>query len=96
MTIVKTSLSDAKPLTKAEIKKFKARKDEDIDFSDIPELDDRFWKNARVVMPNSKEKVSIRLDKDVLEWFRSQQARGYQSRINAVLKAFVEAQQSRQ
>ncbi len=65
--------------------------DEQIDLSDSPELGAAFWKKARLVMPKGKEKVSIRLDKDILEWFRAQKDKGYQSRINAVLRAYVEA-----
>ena len=66
-----------------------AAKDEDIDYSDIPELDDAFFKTAKLVMPVAKEKVSIRFDKDVLDWFRSRAKRGYQTHMNAVLKAYV-------
>ncbi len=50
-----------------------------------------FWANAKLVWPAGKEPVTIRIDKDILEWFRKR-GRGYQSRINAVLRAFVEAQ----
>jgi uncharacterized protein (DUF4415 family) len=49
------------------------------------------WKNARVVWPQGKEPVTLRLDRDILAWFK-QRGRGYQTRINAVLRAFVEAQ----
>jgi uncharacterized protein (DUF4415 family) len=49
------------------------------------------WVNAKIVWPEGKEPVTIRIDKDVLNWFRKQ-GRGYQSRINAVLRSFVEAQ----
>jgi uncharacterized protein (DUF4415 family) len=49
------------------------------------------WTDARVIWPQAKEAVTLRLDKDVLAWFR-QHGRGYQTRINAVLRAFVEAQ----
>jgi uncharacterized protein (DUF4415 family) len=56
--------------------------------------DAQWMKNARVVMPQAKEMVTLRLDPDVLAWFR-QSGRGYQTRINAVLRAFVEAQQNR-
>jgi uncharacterized protein (DUF4415 family) len=52
---------------------------------------DNWYENAYLVTPPSKERISIRLDDDVLEFFRSQ-GRGYQSRINAVLRAFMEAQ----
>jgi len=49
------------------------------------------WTDARVIWPQAKEPVTLRLDKDVLAWFR-QRGRGYQTRINAVLRAFVAAQ----
>jgi len=54
-------------------------------------ISDNWFENAYLVSPPSKERISIRLDEDVLAFFRSQ-GRGYQSRINAVLRAFVEAQ----
>ena len=54
-------------------------------------VDDEFWRNARVVMPApSKASVHLRLDADVLEWFR-EQGRGHLSRMNAVLRSFMEA-----
>lgn len=49
------------------------------------------WKNARVVMPVTKQLTSIRLDPDVLDWFK-RKGKGYQTRINAVLRTYVEAQ----
>lgn len=64
--------------------------DSEIDTSDIPELDDKFWANARVVKPLTKASVTIRYDHDVVEWFKSQ-GKGYQTRMNAVLRAYMEA-----
>ena len=64
--------------------------DSDIDVSDIPKLDKRFFERAQVRLPKKKRSVSLRLDQDVLEWFKHQ-GRGYQTRINAVLKAYVHA-----
>jgi uncharacterized protein (DUF4415 family) len=57
---------------------------------------DAWWKHARVVVPAGagKESVTIRLDRDLLNWFRKQ-GRGYQTRINAVLRAFMEARDGR-
>ncbi len=52
--------------------------------------DPAFWKDARLVMPERKVPVSLRLDRDVLDWFKAQ-GRGYQSRINAALRAFMDA-----
>jgi uncharacterized protein (DUF4415 family) len=51
--------------------------------------DAKFWKNARVVMPEAKKPITIRLDADLLEWLRKQ--KGYQTRINAVLRTYMEA-----
>jgi uncharacterized protein (DUF4415 family) len=66
--------------------------DDEIDTSDIPELDDRFWENAKMVVPVSKKAVSIRLDSDILDWFKSQ-GKGYQSTINSILRTYVNHQQ---
>jgi uncharacterized protein (DUF4415 family) len=52
------------------------------------------WTHAKLVLPPGKEPVTLRLDRDVLEWFRGQ-GRGYQTRINAVLRAFIAAQGKR-
>lgn len=61
----------------------------EIDFSDIPETTDMFWADATVRMPVEKTAISIRIDSDVLDFFR-RQGKGYQSRINAVLRAYKE------
>ena len=50
------------------------------------------WSKATVVMPPAKSAISLRLDTDVLAWFKAQ-GRGYQTRINAVLRGYMEAQQ---
>lgn len=57
---------------------------------DHPGLDDAFWATAKIEQPG-KEAISIKLDKDVLGFFR-EQGRGYQTRINAVLRRYMEAQ----
>ena len=64
--------------------------DDEIDYSDIPELDKAFWDDAKIIYPVKKKLVTLRLDTDVLEWFRST-GRGYQTRINAILKSYVKA-----
>ncbi len=65
-------------------------KDDEIDYSEIPELDDAFFKNAKLFIPRHKDSVTLRLDHDVLEWFKNQ-GKGYQTKINAVLKTFIRA-----
>ena len=61
---------------------------------DAPEaesLGEEFWKSARVVLPTGKTSVHLRLDSDVVEWFRSR-GKGHLTRMNAVLRAYVDAQ----
>ena len=53
-----------------------------------------FWKSARVVMPSGKTSVHLRLDRDVVEWFRAR-GKGHLTRMNAVLRAYVDAQKRR-
>jgi uncharacterized protein (DUF4415 family) len=62
-----------------------------IDYEDSPPLDDSFFSRPLAGWPPSKETITIRLDADVLRWFR-RRGRGYQTRINRVLRLFVEGQ----
>lgn len=65
--------------------------DEEIDTSEIPVMGEDFFRNADLMMPSeSKVPITIRIDKPVLEWFKSQ-GKGYQTRMNAILKAYVKA-----
>ena len=57
---------------------------------DITPTDEAFWKDARVVIPRQRETVTMNLDADLLEWFRGE--RGFQARINAILRAYMNAQ----
>ena len=52
------------------------------------------WTQARLVLPPGKESVTLRVDQDVLDWFRKQ-GKGYQTRMNAVLRAYKDAHQNR-
>jgi uncharacterized protein (DUF4415 family) len=74
-------------------KRIDALGDKDIDFSDIPKLGPEFFANA-IVWPGTKEQITLRLDPDVLKFFRKQ-GRGYQTTINAVLRKYMEAQEHR-
>lgn len=64
--------------------------DADIDYSDIPPLDESFFKKEIVILPQKKDSVTLRIDHDVLE-FLKHQGRGYQTLINAILKTYVHA-----
>lgn len=58
---------------------------------DAPPTDFAFWQDAMLVPPRETERVTLRLDREVLDFFR-RQGRGYQGRVNAVLQAYVESQ----
>jgi uncharacterized protein (DUF4415 family) len=54
------------------------------------ELEEGFWRNAQVVVPPGKKSVHLRVDADVLAWFKAQ-GRGHLTRMNAVLRSYMEA-----
>ena len=61
---------------------------------DAQPTDETFWKNAKLVYPEAKETITIRLDSEMVKWFK-EQGKGYQTRINAVLCAYMKATGSR-
>ena len=70
--------------------RLKKMDDKDIDTSNIPELTESFIKQAEIRLP-AKKQVTMRLDSDVLTWFKSQGS-GYQTRINKLLRMYMESQ----
>ena len=68
-----------------------AMTDEDIDTSDIPPLTEEFFRRARVRMP--KQRVSVEIDTDLLNWFQAQ-GNHYERRMNAALRVYVEAHET--
>jgi uncharacterized protein (DUF4415 family) len=75
-------------------KRVDALKDADIDLSDVPEVPPQMFARAivrRGLKPvPRKAQVTLRVDSDVLAWFRKQ-GQGYQTKINALLKAYMDA-----
>ena len=67
--------------------------DREIDYSEIPRLDANFFREA-ILWPGRKQQVTLRLDPDVLSFFRKQ-GKGYQTTINAVLRTYVAARRRR-
>lgn len=76
---------------KSDLARIDRMKDSDIDYSDIPALDKSFYKKATEAWPPTKQQLTIRLDADVLEWLKAH-GRGYQTRINRILRAAMENQ----
>ena len=69
-------------------------KDEDIDFSDIPELTDAELLQMRPLRMITKMQITLRIDNDVLAWYK-RTGTGYQSRMNEVLKRYKEVHEKR-
>ena len=82
------------PAQRAELKSLAARRDDEIDTSDAPEILD--WSGARrgLFYRPVKQQLTLRLDADVVAWFKSHttSAEGYQTRINRALREYVQGQ----
>jgi uncharacterized protein (DUF4415 family) len=79
---------------KSDLARIDRMKDADIDYSDIPRLDKTFLKKAMTAWPPAKKQLTIRLDADVLGWLKGH-GRGYQTRINRILRVVMESQPPR-
>jgi uncharacterized protein (DUF4415 family) len=82
-----------KPI-KSDLARIDRMRDADIDYSDIPPLNKTFLKKATVVWPPVKKQLTIRLDADVLDWLKGHD-KGYQTRINRILRVVMESQPPR-
>jgi len=76
-------------LSEARLKEIEAIPDEEIDTSEIPELDDDFWQNAQMIVPPN----NVIVERDVFEWFKTH-AIDVSTQINAVLRDYVSAHQN--
>mgnify|MGYP003573127609 FL=1 len=76
-------------ISKERLEQIEAIPDKEIDYTDIPETDEAFWEKAELRMPQPKKGVYLRLDQDLLDWLK-RQGPGYQTRINAILRSYME------
>jgi uncharacterized protein (DUF4415 family) len=90
--IVRKTSADYKPTTKRkrELAKLAAQPDSTIDFSDIPEATDEFWRNAvrNPFYRPIKKQITLRLDADVIAWLRKD-GKGYQTKANSLLREIM-------
>lgn len=84
----------SKKSVKSDLARIGRMKDAEIDYSDIPPLNKLFLKKATVAWPPVKKQLTIRLDADVLAWLK-RHGRGYQTRINRILRVVMESQPPR-
>lgn len=84
-TIVRHSLSQIRMMRE------QGKDETNPDAPEAESLGADFWSSARVVMPRGKTSVHLRLDSDVVDWFKAN-GKGHLTLMNAVLRAYVEAQ----
>lgn len=84
----------SKKSIKSDLARIDRMKDPDIDYSDIPPLDKSFVKKATMSWPPAKKQLTIRLDADLLDWLKGH-GKGYQTRINRILRVVMESQPRR-
>jgi uncharacterized protein (DUF4415 family) len=79
----------------SEIKAKRARGEDQtrLDASEAESLGEDFWKRAHVAMPGGKTSVHLRLDSDIVDWFKTH-GKGHVTRMNAVLRAYVDARRN--
>jgi uncharacterized protein (DUF4415 family) len=77
----KANLSRLRRLTDAEINRTAP--------PELLDLRDDFWENSSLVLPVAKQAISLRIDEDVLAWFKAS-GPGYQSRMNTVLRYYMD------
>jgi uncharacterized protein (DUF4415 family) len=97
--IVRYKSLDDMPPPKPLSKTFREMSDEEVERRaaadpDAGAIPPGFWDNARVWVPSRKQQITLRLDPDVIDWFK-RTGRGYQSRMGAVLRSYVEAKRKR-
>ena len=85
--------NNTKRRSKTDWERIDALRDADIDFSEIPELGPDFFARA-IIWPGPKKQITLRVDPDVLTFFRKQ-GRGYQTVMNAVLRKYMETRKER-
>jgi uncharacterized protein (DUF4415 family) len=84
----------SKKSIKSDLARVDRLRDAEIDYSDIPPIDRSFLKKATAAWPPVKKQLTIRLDADVLAWLK-RHGRGYQTRINRILRVVMESQPPR-
>ncbi len=81
-------------ISKERLKQIESISEKEIDYSDIPETDEAFWAKAELRLPQTKKGVYLRLDPDLIDWLK-RQGPGYQTRINAILRSYMETHEPR-
>ena len=99
MSMIKHKRGSASALSaqhEAELKALANKPDDDIDYSDIPVTEDEQWSEANrgTFFHPLKTQASVRIDADVMEWLK-RPGKGYQTRLNAILREAMLREQNK-
>ncbi|MFT6836053.1 MAG: hypothetical protein ACJA0H_002097 [Francisellaceae bacterium] len=81
-------MNEKQKLIQQSLKNIDSTKDSDIDYTDSQEVSDSIIKNMKPFLIEKKGQISIRLDQEIIDHFKSM-GKGYQSKINSVLREYV-------
>jgi uncharacterized protein (DUF4415 family) len=73
--------------SKTDWQKLSRQDDSEIDYSDIPETDEKFWEKAELVMPHKKVDYTLKIDEDIALWLKSKGTKSSQA-VNNLLRAY--------
>jgi len=90
LTLDPDNLPPLTPKERSQLEHVAAIADGEIDYSDAPYRPDAVWMKAAERLPGAKKQITLRIDAEVLDFFK-QTGKRYQSRMNAVLRSYVEA-----
>ena len=85
--------NDMNKPTKTNLERFDAMTDDMIDTSEIPPLTEEFFATAKWRMPKPKVKVTVEVEPEVIEWFKSQ-GKNYKRDLAAALRIYAQAHQA--
>lgn len=74
-------------LTKTDWKRLNRQDDKEIDYSDIPKTDEKFWENSEIIMPYKKVDFTINIDEDLALWLKERGSSSNQA-VNNILRAY--------
>jgi len=77
-----------KPSTNTNWEKLKSMSDTDIDYSDIAESDNDFWKNADLIVPHKKVELKLQVDEDIAKWIKEFGTKSNEA-VNTLLRSYL-------
>ena len=82
--------TDSSNISRTNWDRLRMMSDDEIDTSDIPLLDEKFFANAKLRLPDGKVSVILNADEDIIKWYQSQGG-SLQGLLNTALRDYAES-----